>query len=227
MAESSSSVDVKGLASDVNGRGSALPAVAQPSGVAILQDALDPPRVVPSSPTGRRLEAWELGASVAALGLWLLLLSAGLSVAAQDYINAIQNHTVEGVWRLAWSLFVVATCHTVTNTALLCCVSAFLGALGFRVTGGKAGEVDGAGDRRDAYVAAMTRGFFIFLIIQSGSIILSDQAFTDLTLEKYIRLAGLSSLLSFTVGYSPDVFRQLMDRVDKNFSVAPPNPRGT
>lgn len=226
MAESSTSVDVKGLAIDTNGRGPALPAAA-PTAVAILQDPLDPPLVVASRPPIRRLETWELGASVAALSLWLLLLSAGLSVAAQDYINVIQHHTAESVWRLAWSLFVVATCHTVTNTALLCCVSAFLGALGLRVAGGKAGEADGGGDRRDAYVAAVTRGFFIFLIIQSGSIILSDQAFTDLTLEKYIRLAGLSSLLSFTVGYSPDVFRQLMDRVDKNFSVPPPSARGT
>lgn len=226
MAESIPRVDVKSLAIEANGRGASLPAVAQPGAVTILEDLADPPQVVVTSPPAR-LQTWEIFASGVALAFWLLLLSAGLSVATQTYIDAIQHHTVSGVWELAGSLFVIATCHTATNTALLCCVSAFLGALGFRVIGGEAQVVDGVGDRRDAYVAAVTRGFFVYLIIQSGSIILSDQAFTNLTLEKYIRLVGLSSLLSFSVGYSPDAFRQLMDRVDKNFSVAPPKPGGT
>lgn len=199
MAEPNTSIDVASLMNEANGRGSALPVVAEPTTVAILQELADPPRVV-SSPPVPRLEAWEIGASIAALALWLLLLTAGISVSTQAYINAIQNHTVSGVLALVSSLVVIATCHTVTNTALLCCVSAFWGALGFRVTGGTPGAVDGFTDRRDAYVAAATRGFFIFLIILSGSIILSDQAFTNLTLEKYIRLAGMSSLLSFTVG---------------------------
>ncbi|APW61305.1 hypothetical protein [Paludisphaera borealis] len=226
MAESSTSIDDTSLARETNGRASPLPVVAEPAAVAILQDLADLPQVVASTRL-LRLDSWEIGASVAALGLWLLLLAAGLSVAAQDYIDAIQHHNVSGVWAIVGSLFVISTCHTVTNTALMCCASAFLGALGFRVTGGKPEAVDGVADRRNAYVAAVTRGFFIFLIIQSGSIILSDQAFTNLTLEKYIRLVGLSSLLSFTVGYNPEVFRQLMDRVDKKFSDVPPNSGGT
>lgn len=222
MAESNASVDVGNLTNEANGRESPL-TVPQPTTVMFLRDLAEPPRVVtPNGPEGR-LKSWEIGASAVALALGLILLSAGLSVAAQDSINAIQNHTVAGAWSLVGSFFVIATCHTVTNTALLCCVSAFLGVLGYRVIGERSGVAEGFADRRDAYVAAATRGFYIFLIIQSGSIILSNQAFTNLTLEKYIRLAGLSSLLSFTVGYNPDLFRQLMDRVGRNFSAAPPN----
>jgi hypothetical protein len=56
---------------------------------------------------------------------------------------------------------------------------------------------------------------------------LSDQAFTNLTLVKYVRLAGLSSLLSFTVGYNPALFRQLMARVDRNFASDPASTRPT
>jgi hypothetical protein len=163
------------------------------------------------------LESLEIGSSLAALALWLVLLSAGLSVSTQPYIDTIQDQQAASPWAVVKALFIIATCHTVTNTALLCCLAAFLGALGFRVLGVKTGAADGL-DRRDAYVAAATRGFYVFLIVQSGSIMLSDQAFTNLTLEKYIRLAGLSSLLSFTVGYNPALFRQLMERVDRNFT---------
>jgi hypothetical protein len=168
------------------------------------------------------LQPVEIVSSLAALALWLILLSAGLAVSTQPYINTLQNQELASTWAVVKALFVIATCHTATNTALLCCLAAFLGALGFRVLGARTGATEGY-DRRDAYVAATTRGFFVFLIIQSGSIMLSDQAFTNLTLDKYIRLAGLSSLLSFTVGYSPDVFRRLMARVDSNFT---PNTTG-
>ena len=52
--------------------------------------------------------------------------------------------------------------------------------------------------------------------------VVSDQPLTNLSLDKYIRLAGLSSLFSFAVGYNPEVFRQLMARVNGN--LAGPNP---
>lgn len=176
------------------------------SGAEATGDAAAPP-----------LKSLEIVSSLVALTLWLILLSAGLAVSTQPYIDTIQNHPSLGAWTVVKAMFVIVVCHTVTNTALLCCLAAFLGALGFRVLADNPGAADGL-DRRSAYVAAATRGFYVFLIIQSGSIMLSDQAFTNLTLEKYVRLAGLSSLLSFTVGYSPDLFRQLMARVDKNFS---------
>ncbi|WP_165248825.1 hypothetical protein [Paludisphaera soli] len=184
-----------------------------------MRASVVPPTVLPwatreASP--RRLALAEVAAGGLAFAAWMTLLAAGIAVGTQDFIDPVRNHKIAGAVELIGCLAVIVACHTVTNTAMLCCVSAFLGALGFRAVGGE-GPGDPAG-RRDAYVAAVTRGFFIFLIVQSGSILLSDQAFTNLSLEKYIRLAGLSSLLSFTAGYNPDVFRQLMDRVNKNLA---------
>jgi len=191
----------------------------------ILPDALTSANAAAGEPAPP-LKSLEIGSSLAALALWLILLSAGLSVSTQPYISTIQNQEVAGPWAVVKALFIIVTCHTVTNTALLCCLAAFLGALGFRVLATQKGPADG-NDRRAAYVAAATRGFYVFLILQSGSIMLSDQAFTNLTLEKYVRLAGLSSLLSFTVGYNPDLFRQLMARVDRSFTSDAPGARPT
>jgi len=168
----------------------------------------------------RRLSRAEVAAGALAFGAWATLLAAGIAVGAQDFIDPIRNHKVAGAGELIGCLAAIVACHTVTNTAMLCCLSAFVGALGFRAVGGE-GPSDPAG-RRDAYVAAVTRGFFLFLIVQSGTILLSDQAFTNLSLERYVRLAGLSSLFSFTAGYNPDVFRQLMDRVNRNLAAGSP-----
>ena len=159
----------------------------------------------------------EIGVSILALGIWLALLATGITVSAQSFIDPIRSGAPIGMLSFAGCALMIIASHTVTNTAMLCCVAAFLGVIGSRAIGTTSGAMDTVRDRRSSYVAAVTRGFFVFLIIQSGSILLSDQAFTNLTLEKYVRLAGLSSLLSFTVGYNPGLFRMLMDRVNQNF----------
>ncbi|OJW16371.1 MAG: hypothetical protein BGO49_18655 [Planctomycetales bacterium 71-10] len=184
--------------------------------LAAIQEAAEGAGAVASPP----LDPLELAAGLLAFVAWLLLMAGGITVGTQEYIDPIRNRTASGPAQVVGCLLVIATCHTVTNTAMLCCVSAFLGVLGFRAIGPAPGSSATAAGRRDAYLAAVTRGFFIFLIIQSGTVVLSDQAFTNLSLDKYIRLAGISSLFSFTVGYNPDVFRQLMDRVNGNLNAA-------
>ncbi|MDG3007262.1 hypothetical protein [Paludisphaera mucosa] len=208
MAEPEHAVDLS-VGEDRNGR------LAMPAPAKAASDGTVPGALPPHS----RLDRVEIAASLLAFVAWVFLVTAGITVGTQDYIDPIRKHLASSLAEVVGCLVVIALCHTVTNTAMLCCVSAFLGVLGFRAVG----AVDPAAPaaplgRRDAYIAAVTRGFFIFLIIQSGSVILSDQAFTNLSLEKYIRLAGLSSLLSFTVGYNPAVFGQLMDRVNRNFT---------
>jgi hypothetical protein len=46
----------------------------------------------------------------------------------------------------------------------------------------------------------MIRGFFMFIVILSGTLILSDQQYDNITIEQYLKLAGLVSLLSFAIG---------------------------
>ena len=55
--------------------------------------------------------------------------------------------------------------------------------------------------------------FFIFIVVLSGTLILSDQKYDNITIEQYLKLVGLLSLLSFTVGYDPSVFLAFFQRV--------------
>lgn len=190
------------------------------NGTATAQEAAGTSRG-PSPP----LDPLEIAAGLAAFVVWILLMTAGITVAAQDYIDPIRDMTASGAAAVVGCLLVIATCHTVTNTAMLCCVSAFLGVLGNRVVGSIPNpEIARAANRRVAYLSAVIRGFFVFLVFLSGTIALSDQAFINLSLDRYIRLVGLSSLFSFTVGYNPDVFSQLMARVNGTLST-PGGPR--
>ncbi|WP_337174062.1 hypothetical protein [Paludisphaera sp.] len=171
------------------------------------------------------LDPLEIASGLLAFVVWILLMTAGITVAAQDYIDPIREMTASGAAEVVGCLLVIATCHTVTNTAMLCCVSAFLGVLGNRVLGSIPNpEIAHASSRRAAYLSAVIRGFFVFLVFLSGTVALSDQAFINLSLDRYIRLVGLSSLFSFTVGYNPDVFSQLMARVNGTLN-SPGEPR--
>jgi len=157
----------------------------------------------------------EVWASLGVMLAWLVLLTAGIAIGVQPYIDAIQQVKPLTAFQLVGSAMIVLLCHTVPNIAILCCLSAFLGVIASRAIGRSEPGARPSQDRMSVYVAAVTRGFFVFLVIQSGSILLSDTAFTNLTLERYIRLAGLSSLFSFAIGYNPQLFTHLMLRVNQ------------
>ena len=104
------------------------------------------------------------------------------------------------------------TCYTFTNIAFLCCLSAIIGAVG------RSARIDDARssaetDFRTLCISAIIRGFFMYIVIISGTLILSDQKFDDISIQQYLKLAGLVSLLSFAVGYDPSLFGRLFNRV--------------
>jgi hypothetical protein len=189
-------------------------------------EARDSGSVLTSQPS-LALDAREVVVSLVSLVAWLGLLMAGITVGTQPYIDGIRNLTTHGFWEVSGSLLVILLCHTVSNVALLCCLAAFLGVIASRAVGRPNTNVQTPPERMGVYVAAVTRGFFVFLVIQSGSILLSDQAFTNLTLERYVRLAGLSSLFSFAIGYNPRLFGELLDRVNSTITGATNDPRAT
>lgn len=162
------------------------------------------------------LDAREILVSIAVMLVWLVLMTVGITVGSQPYIDAVRSLEVLSISEGLGALLVILCCHTVPNIAMLCCLSAFLGVIASRAIGQPGLLVRTPHERLSTYVAAVTRGFFVFLVIQSGSILLSDQTFTNLTLERYIRLAGLSSLFSFAIGYNPKLFNELLTRVDRS-----------
>jgi hypothetical protein len=161
------------------------------------------------------LGAREIVACLLVLLLWTVLLTLGLTIGTPPFMATLQNPMAHSFGNVLGSAWIVVTCHTVPNMAMLCCLSAFLGVVASRAVG----RADRTGptppERMGIYVAAITRGFFVFLVIASGALLLSDQTFTNLTPERYIRLAGLASLFSFSVGYNPRIFERLCKRIDE------------
>jgi len=159
------------------------------------------------------LGAREVLISVSSLGAWLLLFTAGLIIPSSPYREQLANpaHAMT-VLQIFGNWFVVVTCYTLTNVALLCCTASLLGAAGRRARLERVDEHQEDGIS-NPYVSAMIRGFFVFLVLLSGVLILLEKPFDAPSQEQYLRLAGFVSLLSFLVGYNPHLFARLLKRI--------------
>ena len=170
-----------------------------------------PPKPDPTLPR-RPLTRTESAACVLSIAAWIILTIAGVAVPTKGYIDLMGTESRIAVSQLAWVFFVLITCYTFTNIAFLCCLSAIIGAVG------RSARIDDARssaetDFRTLCIAAIIRGFFMYILIVSGTLILADQKFDDISIKQYLQLAGLVSLLSFAVGYDPSLFGRLFHRV--------------
>jgi hypothetical protein len=56
----------------------------------------------------------------------------------------------------------------------------------------------------------MLRGFFVYLIMISGLLLLDVNPFSDPSPSQYIWLAGFLSLFGFVLSYEPRLFRKII-----------------
>jgi hypothetical protein len=147
------------------------------------------------------------------MGLWVVLFAAGGIIGTQPYRDRL---THPGDFATALKLwFIVLTCYTATNVAMLCGLSSFLGTLGRRTRIGGNERVDQSGEPMRQYTAALVRGFFVFIAMVSGTMALTGPTtFTNTSPETYLRLAATASLVSFLAGYKPQLFNRLQGRLD-------------
>jgi len=146
--------------------------------------------------------------------LWLVVFAAGLCINSQPYREAIASATWQ--WETFWAWFVVITCYTPTNIAVLAGLSGLLGALGAKATLQK--RQDGEEpplDLVNPYLSALIRSFLVYLALLSGVLILLEDPFTAPTPEQYVRLAGFVSVLGFLVNYRIDIFGNMIERLIK------------
>jgi hypothetical protein len=62
-------------------------------------------------------------------------------------------------------------------------------------------------------VAAITWGFFIYLVAISGTLVISGEPFKNTSPEQYLRMAGSASLAAFVVGWKPEILTQLLEKM--------------
>jgi len=161
-----------------------------------------------------RLERRDLMLGGAGLIFWVLLFTAGCLIASEPYRKKLGGPDPLPLLLVVQYCIVVLASYTVTNVAMLCCISSLLG-----------GIYRGATKREEEYrdkaigmriLPYLIQGFVIFLLLVSGLFLLGEEPFNNLTQNKYIRLAGTASLLSFLAGYRPRIFYKWLERLDES-----------
>lgn len=216
------------------------PTLSSPSrsasiGAAPAGDGVPAPAPGPQSESGPGMGRGPAFVAVLTLLLWLVLFAGGILVDTEPYryrispggVQALSVETpaaaapaapapgipADAAPGLLTSWFVVLLWFLPVNLALVCAVAGVLGAMGNRANLHHEGP-DAAGrptpDLSNPYLSAMLRGFFVYLFLISGLLLLDDAPFSNSTPGQYVRLAGFLSLFSFVVNYNPHIFSGLV-----------------
>ena len=160
-----------------------------------------------------RLHVGELVFLLAVLLAWSGLLAIGMFLASQPYRDTlVRGQLGFGDYAFAWVMAFVS--YTFTNVALLSGLASLAGAGARHVEAQLAGG-ERIGNLRALYASAALRGFFVYLIALSGLMILVENLFTNIAKSPdiYLRLAGSISLVSFMLGFNPEMFARFLDRI--------------
>jgi hypothetical protein len=154
---------------------------------------------------------------------WMLLFGAGILVDTEPYRVAISPTGAAALTpqiaqaappatapTLLRSWLIVLCCFLPLNLAWLCVAASTLGAFGNLANLGDDGMATRSRDTTNPYSSAVLRGFFVYLFMMSGLLLLDDAPFSDAGPGQYIRLAGFLSLFSFVVSYQPKLFGSLI-----------------
>jgi hypothetical protein len=145
-----------------------------------------------------------------ALLLWLTVFVGGTLVNSAPYRErfAAVKGSVLGV---VGDGLIVVTTYTLTNIGILCVLASTLGCIGARIGLGPDGESQPPKDTSSPNSSAVLRGFFVYTIVLAGVLLFADRP-VEATQTQYVRLAGLTSLLAFTLNYNPTLFGNLLKR---------------
>lgn len=183
---------------------------------------------------GKRVVGAALG-GLLVTAMWVAMFTVGLAVPSQPFRDGLLAvaatetpagaYPVDGPFQAIYALVIVAFTYTPTNLVLLCCLASLVGCLGYAATTipdelAKASHHPDAGKPDEGpmiplrpAISAVTWGFFIYLFLISGTLIASQNPFSATSPDQYLRLAGTASLLSFVVGWRPEVISRLVSQI--------------
>lgn len=137
---------------------------------------------------------------IIAILLWLFLYTGGIVIGTSPYRQTINEG---GDFLTILQAWLIVTCfYTLSNVAMLCCLSAIIGAIC-------------AGVKKVSIANQAANGLFVYLILISGLLLLGASPFENLAQAQYTRLAGTSSLFAFLVGYNPKMLGKLVSRLEE------------
>jgi len=171
-----------------------------------------------SQPFGKDITSGELASGAVIFLLWTLFFSFGLLVPTSGMRNVLWTGGAESVFKTVGYAFAVATSYTLTNVLFLSCFASILGSLAQRWEVGEHLEEIPPNTRcvapKRIYIAALLRGFFLYLMFISGFLLVStENTVIETEFSQYIRIAGMISVVGFIVGYDPNLLLRLMQRI--------------
>ena len=165
----------------------------------------------------------ELVMGVICVVIWILLFGAGLMIPSEIYRKGLeQSFTL-------YNFFMAGLLYTYTNVVMLTCLAGLLGGLSSRITFRDYEDATGEENnkstkpvsvsmayRKENPLASMFRSFVVFLVYIAGIAIgapSGTEVFSKTGPDQYARVAGLLSLMGFTVGFDPTVFGTLLSNI--------------
>ena len=141
----------------------------------------------------RPLTPAEVTVCILAILAWVILVALGVAVSTKPYFDSLAKADARfTTLEFMWTLLVIITCYTFTNIASLRCLSAVIGAIGRSAGIDDVKRSDPATDLRTLCMSGVIRGFFMFLVVLSGTLVLSDQEYDNISIEQYLKLTGIS-----------------------------------
>jgi hypothetical protein len=111
---------------------------------------------------------------------------------------------------------VVALTYTLSNVGLLCLLASLLGSIGASANLGVDADAAAEQDTSAPRTSAILRGFLVYLSLLAGVLMFAETPAAP-SQTQYVRLAGVTSLVSFAVNYRPALFATLFTRLSKLF----------
>jgi hypothetical protein len=150
---------------------------------------------------------------------WVVMFAAGTFVPTEKYRKGLLDGWIQerfAEWFLDW--LIVIGCYTVTIILFLALLSACIGCMTGRwrvsATADTVTPFYSGLPAMRCYLAALLRGFFLYLMIISGLLVLgTESSVQEMTFAQYIRIAGITSVFGFMVGYDPSIVYRLMGRL--------------
>lgn len=177
-----------------------------------------------SEATNQVVPQRELLMGFLAILLWTAFFCCGVFVPTAEFRQALWGGKL-GLLAATGHLLVVVSCYTLTNVLLLSCASALLGCMTRRWQVSDRSRIEASAVAIPpvrVYLSALLRGFFLYLITVAGFLtVTTEESLINTKLDQYIRIAGVTSVLAFVVGYDPRVLNRLLARVMDATDLAP------
>lgn len=174
------------------------------------------------------LSRLEVTAAILALVLWFLLFSGGCLLGTEHYRKQLASPIA---WHTKFKPLIACLLFwTTPNIGLLCCLSAFLGFVGYRTQfttplSPHCTIMPLSEDVRrmllTSSLSAIMRGFGVFTLSIGGLLILATDTLVTPDQKTYLRFAPMLSIISFYVGFNPYVFGSMLDGVNRFIRTEP------